>query len=358
MGLSIPEIPSDAVDSEHPGHLEAGHDVVLISENIALLVADYRAHDPNLEQRGNRLGRFRPNIGVGGRKRYVRAVLVDARDAELEVAPRESAREGAPVADLGATLIFGCVGVFRRPMLEPGVDSEAAANRTANRSRPRRQDSWRCGKKKGVVGDGRETSGSVCPNVAAREPWTEEPQRGFTSHGSRARHPTTGAGSRDRAGNREERQRLGAQPDVGVGERAKSVVLHLAAYHSNWADQVSARAGGVVVTRRDRPETVLELHSERAQRVPTCYVVLCFGGGALESVADRQRGRAAIGAGGPLEPERAEGEGDPRPAVGASRRATHVGVGVGGVERKHGRPRQAALDVARWMISQHESVDA
>jgi hypothetical protein len=89
MGLSIPKIPSDAVDREHPRHLEAGDYEVLIAEKIALLIADDRAQNSNLEETGHSSPTGDILISRRERKKHVAPVLVDSGHAQREVPPRE-----------------------------------------------------------------------------------------------------------------------------------------------------------------------------------------------------------------------------------------------------------------------------
>src|SRR6185295_10076130 len=100
-------------------HLETGDDLILVGHEISLLVADDGAHDPDLEQGGEGLGDFRPDVAVGEREIYVRPVFVDAGDPQLEVSPREAANEFVREVDLGPTLVLGYIDTATRPPLHP-----------------------------------------------------------------------------------------------------------------------------------------------------------------------------------------------------------------------------------------------
>src|SRR5258705_887067 len=105
MSLSIPEFPSNAVDGEHPRHLEAGNHVILISENLPLLVADHRPETSDLELGGQCLRRHRPEISAGEWKDVMPPILVDDGGADVQVAPRKPLAEVIRVVDLGAALV-------------------------------------------------------------------------------------------------------------------------------------------------------------------------------------------------------------------------------------------------------------
>src|SRR6476469_516971 len=138
MGLSIPEIPSHPVDSEHARHVEAGHDLVGIRKNVPLLIGDHRSHDADLEQGREGLCDFGQDIARRCWKVSMRAVLVDTGEAQLEIPSRKRPRKSVGVVDLGTALILWRVATQRRPAGEPRIDSKSAANWTAYGAGPGR----------------------------------------------------------------------------------------------------------------------------------------------------------------------------------------------------------------------------
>src|SRR2546421_2416131 len=133
MGLSIPEIPSHAVDGEHARHLEAWYDLILVSEDVSLLIADDSPHDPDFENSRNCLRRAGPDVAGSERENSVAAVLIDRSSFKLEVSPGEAAREVVAVVDLRPALVPWHVRLAcRRPLGQPGVDAKPVEERTAD----------------------------------------------------------------------------------------------------------------------------------------------------------------------------------------------------------------------------------
>jgi hypothetical protein len=89
MGLSIPKIPSDAIDREHPRHLEPRNNEVLIAEKIPLLIADDGAQNPDLEKTGHRSPTGDVLISRRERKKHMTPILINSSHVQREIPARE-----------------------------------------------------------------------------------------------------------------------------------------------------------------------------------------------------------------------------------------------------------------------------
>src|SRR5687767_8243094 len=151
MSLSIPEFPPDTVDREHARHLESRNDLVLVGKNVPLLVAEDGAHDPDLQQRGQRLCCRDPHVAGAQREDRVTAVLIDSRYAQLEVAPRKAVDEVACEVDLGPALVLWLIRPGSIPTRDPGVHAEPASERSTDGGRSRSAGTRCFGEKERIV---------------------------------------------------------------------------------------------------------------------------------------------------------------------------------------------------------------
>src|ERR1700693_3210995 len=153
MSLSIPEIPPDTIDGQHPRHVEPGDHLVLVAEDAVLLVAEHGAHGPDFEKASHGLGDRSLNIARAQRKVRMSPEFEDSCSPNLEVSPWKAFGEIVRVVQLGPTLVLWAIWPVRVPLCYPGVDPDAAEDRTTDRCRPGRDSSGAGGKQERVVDD-------------------------------------------------------------------------------------------------------------------------------------------------------------------------------------------------------------
>src|SRR5437868_206785 len=366
MGLSIPEIPSHAVDGEHARHLEAWHELILVSEDVSLLIADDSPHDSDFENSRNCLRRARPDVAGSEREKSVAAVLINRRGFDLEVSPREAAREVVAVVDLRSALVPWDVGLAcRRPLGQPGVEAEPAEEWTADGGCPggNAASSWR--EKECVVRVRRGDRNPIAADQARRDPGPDEFYCRLSTHRCRIweRSSTTSEWNRLRhgSGDREERQRLRTKANICARPAAKTIVLDVSAQRSDGARDIRPRAGAVISHPPECAQAFVCLDSERAQGEPGTHVVLGFRCPSLQCIGQRRRGDVSIRTRRSLEAERRHGNLRPRTGIHAANGGAEIRVGVGGIERQHRRSSASgnwALDVSRRVMAKHKTVDA
>src|SRR2546423_8893310 len=292
MGLSIPEIPSHPIDGEHTWHLEAWYDLVLVSEDVPLLIADDSPHDPDFENSRNRLRRAGPDVAGREREKSVTAVLINRRGFDLEVSPGEAAREVVAVVDLRSALVTWHVGLAcRRPLGQPGVDATRAEERTADGGCPggNAAPSWR--EKECVVGGRGGDGNPVAADQARRHPRPDEFYCRLSTHRCRIweRSSTSSEWNRLRhgSGDREERQRLRTKANICACPAARAIVLDESTPSSDGARDIRPRAGAVISHPAECAQAIVCLDPERAQGEPGTHVVLGFRCPSLQRVGQR-----------------------------------------------------------------------
>src|SRR5687768_272025 len=185
--LSIPELPANAVDREHPRHLEPRYDLVRIRQDIALLIADDRPHDPNFQQRRKCFCRQYFDIGSAKRKKISTAVFVNSGESQLEVSRRKPARKRAREVDLRAALELWPIRYLRLPSRDERIDPETPCKRSSDRAddpvRSAERDRLKCC----VIDYRRRHQRVVQSHSAKRDPRAEKLDADFPSRRAAAR---------------------------------------------------------------------------------------------------------------------------------------------------------------------------
>src|SRR3712207_5885673 len=112
---SIRERPPNAVARRLAWHRGMGDRAVALDDQIAILVREDGLKDSHLDEAGQNAEAARAvDLAAGGREKRVRAVLVNERREQPEVAARKAARQAGRHIDLAPRLIL-------RPVEAAGV---------------------------------------------------------------------------------------------------------------------------------------------------------------------------------------------------------------------------------------------
>src|SRR3954467_1761991 len=128
MALSIPELPSHAIVSQHARHLKPRNDIVLVAQEVALLIRNYCPQDAYLQKQGQRFRHLGSYVARRERKIDVTSIFVEGSQVQIEIAARKSLREVVGVIDLRPALIPGQIGNAVIPLSGPGVDTESTGD--------------------------------------------------------------------------------------------------------------------------------------------------------------------------------------------------------------------------------------
>src|SRR6202007_1618211 len=105
---------------------EAGYDLVLIAEKIALLITDDGAQDSYLENSRDCFRDLGSHVAVSQREVDVTAILDIPGGLDRKVRPRKALVEIVGVVDLRPALVLRDVPLRVIPLTRPGIDAPAA----------------------------------------------------------------------------------------------------------------------------------------------------------------------------------------------------------------------------------------
>src|SRR5476649_182329 len=136
--LSIPKLPSHAVELELPRHVESRYLRIGFLQQIAKLVRDHRRLDPNLDLEIDRAKSLRHAHAIGVHEAGVRAVFMRQRRQEPKVAARKFVQQVGLDEQLAPRLVLGTIQPGRIvPGNRPSIHVHSAPEPAAQRNRAR-----------------------------------------------------------------------------------------------------------------------------------------------------------------------------------------------------------------------------